>query len=157
MPLSMLTDRARRPGGPVPLFAGEPATQGIGVVPQDNYPLALLPVGPELTTEGAKDHADYNRSLQQTLQNYAGDTRLVIAPIRIQPYPDWCVSRTGTRPTRRLRGHLGPTRRPVADRLATGPEPAVLVRLGPQVQAVLRVRQLVTGAQLPGSRGQNQP
>jgi hypothetical protein len=51
---------------------------------------------PELIAEGAakgaKDHAEYNRALQRTLQDYAdeGATRLFIAPIRIEPFLSWC-------------------------------------------------------------------
>ena len=79
-------------------------TLALAWFPEDDYPQAL-DRWPELTTEGAakgaKDHAHYNRALQRTLQNYAdaGDTRLFIAPIRIQQYLAWCGNRTETRPT----------------------------------------------------------
>ena len=78
-----------------PLFAGDPVTLALAWFPEDDYPLALAR-WPELTTEGAakdaKDHADYNRALQRTLQGYAdaGDSRLFIAPIRIPAYLAWC-------------------------------------------------------------------
>jgi len=83
------------PGGPAPLFAGDPVTLALAWFPADDYPQALVR-WPELTTEGtakgAKDHADYNRALQRTLQNHAhaGDTRLFITPIRIPLYLAWC-------------------------------------------------------------------
>ncbi len=84
------------PGGPAPLFPGDPMTLALAWFPADEYPVALAR-WPELATEGAakgaKDHAQYNRALQRTLQNYAdtGQTRLFVAPIRIRPYLDWCA------------------------------------------------------------------
>ena len=85
------------PGGQVPpLFAGDPVTLALAWFPAGDYPLALAR-WPELTTEGAakgaKDHADYNRALQRTLQGYAdaGDSRLFVAPIRISAYLAWCA------------------------------------------------------------------
>ena len=84
------------PGGPVPLFPDDPVTLALAWFPAEEYPQALAR-WPELITEGpakgAKDHADYNRALQRTLQNYAdtGQTRLFIAPIRIRPYLAWCA------------------------------------------------------------------
>ena len=83
------------PGGAVPLFAGDQVTLALAWFPQDDYEQALAR-WPELTTEGAekgaKDHADYNRALQRTLQNYAdaGQTWLFIAPIRIPAFLAWC-------------------------------------------------------------------
>ena len=92
------------PDGQVPpRFAGDPVTLALAWFPEDDYPLALAR-WPELTTEGAakdaKDHADYNRALQRTLQGYAdaGDSRLFIAPIRIPATWPGASSTTGTRP-----------------------------------------------------------
>ena len=84
------------PGGPVPLFAGDPVTLALAWFPAGDYQEALTR-WPELTSEGAakgvKDHAEYNRALQRTLQDYAdeGATRLFIAPIRIAPFLAWCA------------------------------------------------------------------
>ena len=80
----------------MPLFPDDPVTLALAWFPAEEYPQALAR-WPELVTEGpakgAKGHADYNRALQRTLQNYAdtGQTRLFIAPIRIQPYLAWCA------------------------------------------------------------------
>ena len=79
-----------------PAPAAQPVVLALAWFPGPEYQKALTR-WPELTQEGAakggKDHADYNRALQQTLQDYAdaGHPRLFIAPIRIQPYLDWCA------------------------------------------------------------------
>ena len=80
----------------IPAAAGPPLVLALAWFPAQEYQQALNR-WPELTQEGAakgaKDHADYNRALQRSLQNYAdaGHPRLFIAPIRIQPYLAWCA------------------------------------------------------------------
>ena len=73
-----------------------PVALALAWFPASDYPQALTR-WPELATEGtakgARDHADYNRAFQRTLQDYAdaGTTRLFIAPLRLEPYLDWCT------------------------------------------------------------------
>ena len=93
------------PGGPVPLFAGDPVTLALAWFPAEDYQEALTR-WPELTTEGAakgaKDHADYNRALQRTLQDYADDGGTpVCSSHRSGSHRSWrgAKSRAGTRPT----------------------------------------------------------
>ena len=76
--------------------AGPPLVLALAWFPEPEYQQALSR-WPELTEEGAakggKDHADYCRALQRTLQDYsaAGHPRLFVAPIWIEPYLDWCA------------------------------------------------------------------
>ena len=103
------------PGAAAPFPADPPATPsaagaaggaGVGVVPRRPDYQQALARWPELTTEGAakgaKDHADYNRALQRTLQDYA-DAGALPAVHRADPDPAVPglvrTSRTGTRPT----------------------------------------------------------
>jgi tetratricopeptide (TPR) repeat protein len=84
-----------RPSAPT-TAATPPIALALAWFPAADYPQALTR-WPELTTEGAakgaKDHTDYNRALQRTLQDYtaAGAGRLFIAPLHIEPYLDWCT------------------------------------------------------------------
>ena len=91
-PWGTLESSAPIPAGP---SLTAPRVLALAWFPAQDFPQALTR-WPELTTEGAakgaKDHADYNRALQRTLQDYAdaGTSRLSIAPLHLQPYLDWC-------------------------------------------------------------------
>ena len=137
------THRAGRRRSPV-AFAWFPAT---------DYPEALRR-WPQLTQQGpakgAADHAAYNLALQRTLTQYADSGFLPAArgrgPGRTVPglVP---TSRAGPGHPRcpvRVRRGTAPPSRPRGGGLAARPEPAVLVRIGPKVQAVLRISRPMT-------------
>jgi len=79
-----------------PMATTQPVVLALAWFPAVDYPQAMAR-WPELATEGsakgAKDHADYNRALQRTLQDYAdaGTSRLFIAPLHLEPYLAWCA------------------------------------------------------------------
>ena len=85
-------------GPSAPAAAGKPPVLALAWFPAADYPYALAR-WPDLTSEGAakgaKDHADYNRALQRTLQDYkdaglrAG--RLLIAPLHLDTFLAWCA------------------------------------------------------------------
>src|SRR3954452_19701312 len=90
--------------------------------------------------DGPLPHAQYCRAMQEQLVQYAaaGAPGMVIAPVRVAPFTPWCAER-GDEPDSadaraEFAAHLGCNGRPGFDRLAAGPHPAVLVRVGTQAQ-----------------------
>jgi len=93
-------------------------------------------------------HARHVRVAMPPLQDYAeaGVHRLFIAPIRIEPFLAWCAE-LGKDPADARAGYSASLARrqdPSLIALAAGPECAVLVRIGQEVQAVLWICTLVT-------------